>query len=626
MNLIIREIILWLKNGKIRTIPFQENKVNIITGDSGTGKSVIIDIIDYCFFASKTKIPDEKINENISWYGIKFDINDKQYLIARGALDKDRQVSSLYYFSPTGDVPLEPFHSLNEDELKVVIEKEFSIDSNVVIPYSGKKLKAGSKISFRYFFMFNTQSGDTIDHSEVYFDKLNDEKYLEALHRIFDLATGIDTVKNILIKDKISNLDKDITRLEKRKNSIENEISLFDKNLRSIVKKAKEYDLIPIDTKEIKEDIDNLKKLVENISLINTPESIKHLEKLQKTKSELKYKIRSYNKFKKEYSLYKQLQLDVFDSLKPIKYLKEHYQNIIKNPIIDDLLDILETEMKAIKEEIGGKKPFDINVDYEINRLKIGLTLVQKEIDKMPQNNLTFNTEIEKFIFIGEIKSKLELYKNGDTEVFNEEELTNKKNELEQLKSKLESELLDKELVVKVLEELIQYYLKKSSAALGIYKDYQAVFNYSKKVLQLKKEGSLVPSIVGSSSNHMFMHICFMLGLHELIIKQEVPYIPNFLILDQPSRPYYGEDGTRDKTKISWNQIPQDDKSKLTIAFTVLSEFITHINQEYNKQFQVIVLEHIPESIWKDAKLENVVLVDKEFRDGNALIPDDLLD
>ncbi|MFS0891754.1 hypothetical protein [Peribacillus frigoritolerans] len=29
------------------------------------------------------------------------------------------------------------------------------------------------------------------------------------------------------------------------------------------------------------------------------------------------------------------------------------------------------------------------------------------------------------------------------------------------------------------------------------------------------------------------MHLRFMLGLHELIIKQGVPFVPNFLILSQ---------------------------------------------------------------------------------------------
>ncbi|SDT08243.1 Protein of unknown function [Paenibacillaceae bacterium GAS479] len=624
MRFVINEIILWLKNKKVRTIPFHENKVNIITGESGTGKSVIIDIIDYCFFASKSKIPDEKINDNINWYGLKFEINDKQYVIARGALNQNRKVSSLYYFSPNAVVPEEPFQNIAESELKPVIETEFSIDSNVIIPYSGKKLKAGSKISLRYFFLFNTQSGDTIDHSEVFFDKLNDEKYYEALHRIFDLAIGIDTVKNIIVKEKIDTLEKDILRLERQKNAISNERNAFDSELRTIVRKAKEYDLISLEHNNLNDDLANLQNVLENVHTINTSDNMKELEKLQKKKNELKHKIRNYNKFKNEYNGFKKLELDTYESLKPIEHLKEHYGQLIEHPILSELLEILEVEMNKIKKELSNKKPFDINLDDDLKKLQVELEKVQRDIDKIPLNKSSFNTEINKFIFIGEIKSKLNLYKHGDQEVFREEELEKKKEELDQLKSELENEIVDRALVIRLLEELIQRYLDKSSDALGIYQDYQPVFDYKNKVLQLKKPGALVPSVVGSSSNHMFMHLCFMLGLHELIIKQDVPYVPSFLVLDQPSRPYYGEDEKKKNTK-KWSQIPQDDRTKITIAFTVLNDFITHVNEVYGRTFQMIVFEHIPETIWKTANLKNVVLVDEEFRDGNALIPDELL-
>lgn len=624
MRFVINEMNLWLKNKTVRSIPFFENKINVITGESGTGKSVIIDIVDYCFFASKTKIPDEKINENINWYGLKFEINDKQYVIARGALSDNRKVSSLYYFSPIGDVPIEPNPNITEDELKAVIEKEFSIDSNVTIPYSGKKLKAGSKISLRYFYLFNTQSGDTIDHSEVFFDKQNDEKYKEALHRIFDLAIGIDTVNNILIKDKIDTLEKDILRLERRKNAIIKENSVFDSDLRSIVKQAKEYDLISHETNSLNEDILNLQHVVENVRFMNTSENMRELERLQKKKNDIRHKIRSYNKFKNEYNGFKQLQSETFESLKPVDHLKENYGHLLQHSILNELLDFLETEMNEIKKEISNKRPFDINIDDDLKKLSKELDKIQKDIDKFPQNKKYFNTEIEKFVFIGEIKSKLRLFKHGDQEIFNEEDLEKKKDELEQLKSKLENEIVDRSLVIRLLEELIQQYLNKSSDAFGIYKDYQSVFDYKTKTLQLKKPTALVPSVVGSSSNHMFMHLCFMLGIHELIIKQGAPYVPSFLILDQPSRPYYGEEGNKKNTK-KWSQIPQDDRTKITIAFTVLNDFITHINEVYGQTFQIIVLEHIPESIWKTANLNNVILVDQEFRNGNALIPDEFL-
>ena len=625
MRFVIKEIILWLKNGKIRTIEFEDNKINIITGDSGTGKSVIIDIIDYCFFASKTKIPQEKINENILWYGLKFYINDKVYLISREALDDKGKVSSGYYFSPIGEVPNEPFRNISDIELKSVIEQEFNIDSNVVIPYGGKNLKAGSKISLRYFFMFNTQSGDTIDHSEVFFDKQNDEKYSEALQRIFDLATGIDSVKNILIKEKISNLEKEVSRLERQKLAVEKEKNAFDVNLRDIVRKAKAFDLITNETQSLEQDIENLRMIVSNATSISTSDNMKQLEKLQKKKSDLRFKIRSYNKFKDEYRNYIKLKSETFESLKPLVYLEDKVGELIRHPDLSVLLDILGKELRKIKNDISNRNPFDMNLDGDIKNLKAELENVQKDIDKLPLSKKSFDSEIEKFVFIGEVKSKLELYARGNQNEFSEYELKKRQEELELFKAELENEMVDRDLVVRLLEELIQRYLNESSDALGIYKGYQSVFDYRKKALHLKKPESLVPSIVGSSSNHMFMHLCFMLGLHELIMKQKAPFVPSLLILDQPSRPYYGGDGERKIYKKSWSQIPQDDRTKITIAFKVMNNFISRINNEYGQSFQMIVFEHIPPTIWEDANLSNVILVDEEFKDGNALIPESMV-
>ncbi|MED1170297.1 AAA family ATPase, partial [Bacillus paranthracis] len=200
MKFYIKKLILWLRNGENREYDFLPNKVNVITGESGTGKSEILSIIDYCFFYSRADITEEKINENVNWYGIQFVINDKTYTIARGKIVK-RKVSSEYYFSPQGDIPNIPKSNFGEKELKLIIEKEFGITERTVFPYGGKKISLGSKISFRYFFMFNTQSGDTIDHSEVFFDKQNNDKYREALERIFELGIGRETEENRIVKE-----------------------------------------------------------------------------------------------------------------------------------------------------------------------------------------------------------------------------------------------------------------------------------------------------------------------------------------------------------------------------------------------------------------------------------------
>ncbi|BDU42409.1 hypothetical protein TUMSATVNIG3_12070 [Vibrio nigripulchritudo] len=44
MNFYIHKIVIWLKNGSKREVEFKNNKVNIITGSSNTGKTAILDI------------------------------------------------------------------------------------------------------------------------------------------------------------------------------------------------------------------------------------------------------------------------------------------------------------------------------------------------------------------------------------------------------------------------------------------------------------------------------------------------------------------------------------------------------------------------------------------------------
>lgn len=173
-----------------------------------------------------------------------------------------------------------------------------------------------------------------------------------------------------------------------------------------------------------------------------------------------------------------------------------------------------------------------------------------------------------------------------------------------------------RELFIKFLEEIIQDYIKLSEDALANYKDYLPLVDYTKKKLFLRKPKTDHSESVGSSSNHMFMQLFFSLGLHEAIIRKQSPFIPSFLIIDQPSRPYYGDD-TKKKTTLS-----NSDEYKINIAFKLLDEFMERVVVTLQSNFQIIVLEHVPPKIWEGMKY--VHLVDT-FDKDNALIPKEYL-
>lgn len=94
-------------------------------------------------------------------------------------------------------------------------------------------------------------------------------------------------------------------------------------------------------------------------------------------------------------------------------------------------------------------------------------------------------------------------------------------------------------------------------------------------------------------------------------------YIPSFLIIDQPSRPYFNsEEYNYADSEASVSK--KDDWSKVKAIFALWDSFFDAI-LEQNKHFQIIMLEHVSESAWSECKHVNLV----EVFDGvlNALIP-----
>ena len=56
MKSYIKSIIIFDKNGEKRVVPLKQG-VNIITGESKTGKSALVEIIDYCLCSTRCTMP-----------------------------------------------------------------------------------------------------------------------------------------------------------------------------------------------------------------------------------------------------------------------------------------------------------------------------------------------------------------------------------------------------------------------------------------------------------------------------------------------------------------------------------------------------------------------------------------
>ena len=82
MKSYIKAIVIFSKNGEKRVVPLRQG-VNIITGESKTGKSALVEIIDYCLCSSRCTIPKGKITDFSYLYSLVMCIDNKTYVIAR---------------------------------------------------------------------------------------------------------------------------------------------------------------------------------------------------------------------------------------------------------------------------------------------------------------------------------------------------------------------------------------------------------------------------------------------------------------------------------------------------------------------------------------------------------------
>lgn len=619
MNFYIDKLLLWLKNGKLRTLSFSNDKVNVITGNSKTGKTAILEIIDYCLCGSKETvvISYEHIAENVAWYGIRFFINDKVYTIARGEITEKGSFSKDYYFSQTGEIPERPCVKMEEAQIKAILEQEFSIDNEITVSYGGKSLRKNSKLSFRYFLMFNTLSKDIIDNGKSFFDKMHIERYRDVWPQIFDLALGVINFETLQVQKKIDGIQQEIYALENERRKSAKKLELYNESTSSLVKQAKEAGLINEDL-ELPDAFEALKDLLNNNNqgFANDFSVEQEYERLQQTHDGLTLQLAKLQRFKKSYNKYRDNLREEKEALQPIEYIYSHFSDKTSGEYFQ-FLNNLSRELSKVKSAIKGRRPFEYDIDCQIGELQQSIDELNAKLSQTAHVAYRTLPAAQKLISLGEIKAEYRRLEPPQDDNNIEKRINAKEKELEEFVSQTSEISEIRELTVKTLNEFIQSYIYVARNELDEHGEYGAWFDYKKAVLTLKKNKAAAIANISSSSDHLYMHLCLFAGIHHMLLSQNSPYVPSFLVIDQPSRPYFNtaEYSYKDsEAAIS----KKDDWSKVKGIFNLWDYFFEQVLSQ-KKHFQVIMLEHVSESAWNTC--HHINLVDVFDGEKNALVP-----
>lgn len=624
MNFYIKKIKLWFKtHSQPKEYTFEKNKVNVVTGDSSTGKSSILRVIDYCLLSRESAIVEDVINENVMWYGLAFHLNGHDYVVARKAPTNGRIGYDYYWAADTDEFPGDAFPKPTQGTSRAELQDFISREMHVPIV----KLEEGRQTmtpTFREMMMLNYLTEDIIATSGTYFDtQLNTDVRLDPfVIKLLRLGLGTEEQKEQDYQAKIAELDKKIKSEETNKNRDIKNKEQYESKLNGIKVKALELGLIENDaiTQEglmalVKEKVDEFNRMKRSYRKLG------ELAALHDRKREIGKTLIDYRNLRREYKRAVEYSEKVKDSLLPMEYLKANLNTSLLGEEALALYQSLDEAFKHAKNstEKQGELPPYFEQNYQA--LKAEERDVNNKIEECNQIARAFfdPNMLMKYMALAtdlkELKQKPEKY-IGDVE------LNKLSDELERLKKDLELVHHENEVRAKKYLEDVQSYYEQQTGMSSSYRGCEVKFSEAWRRLELHRNGAYFPiKNVGSKSNYMFMHLCFYLGLHQYLSSQQDSIVPNFLFIDQPSIPYYGNNRRKTQQQAGDLKIPiKDDESKLKEAFRLINSFMSQ-NVGEDSDFQIILIEHADPEYWKDLDYFETRYVFTEDRDY-GLIPE----
>src|SRR5579875_993855 len=64
------------RDGARRDVEFNPGRLNIVTGESKTGKSALLDMVEYCLGRDTIMMPVGPITSTVVWYAALFQLSD----------------------------------------------------------------------------------------------------------------------------------------------------------------------------------------------------------------------------------------------------------------------------------------------------------------------------------------------------------------------------------------------------------------------------------------------------------------------------------------------------------------------------------------------------------------------
>ena len=424
------------------------------------------------------------------------------------------------------------------------------------------------------------------------------------------------------INEELKDLQKKKKKFNNYKRRLEKETDGFNKLLAKLVKTCIDAQLLKENVKESSDEdqIAALKGILEEnmIPKENMDECDKEFKSLQEKHSQISLQLANISRAKNEQQEYiKSLGL-IEDSLRPVEVLYEKINDQGANMWTSHVISSLKSSLAKISSNKHQTEILPIVSEQAIQSLNAQMKSIEDRMEIITKQKGSLYQQVNNLRLIGFLESKVEeltqLWQNKQKkeskkiEIFVEED-AQRISVLEKAKEEIEQKQLN---IKSELNECIQH-IFDGFQHMEHYEHCYTKYEIEQERLMLNNGKSIFNyDTIGSQSNYMFLHLCFFLGIHRYFFENlNVRHVGQFLFIDQPSIPYYAGS----------ENVKTTDKEKLLDAFAGINRFMKYVIEEKKEQFQIILVEHAPETYWTGENNLDYFVTKETFTSGNALIP-----
>ena len=629
----IRELVLYGYNGKVRHLPFALWQVNIITGRSKSGKSVVGDIIDYCLGGDSCNIADGVVRDNVAWYGLLLQFEHERVFVARKNPDKGQQTTGVCYIDIGEKIEVPDncdFSSnTNVSGIEESLTRRIGISENLNTPPEGQsRLPLAANIRHALYYCFQGQ--DEIAAKNFLFHHQSDDFITQAIKDTIPYFLGAISEEALALENERSILKRKLT-LEKRK--LEKNRYLMgggSERAISLIGEARQAGLIDASTQIDYQNYREMYSVLQTAmnwspSMIGSNSGMDRLTFLQSKLQEIRdefdeigISLDNARKFVGETAGYSGEAQHQKMRLESIGLFEQLNFNPGKCPLCSGTLEQPLPSVERIKASIVNLDKSIANVTREQPKLRAFISDLEREREKKQEEIKALEAEIDGLYqqeserarlrdinarrgkVVGRISLWVESVEN-DTESEKQEQV------VKRIEGRIKEidDILDRDSVEERKQSAlsrIQEDMTKWAKALQLeHSDNPYRLDLNKVTVVVDKPERPVPlKQLGSGSNWVGVHLIAYFALQRFFVNANRP-VPRFLFLDQPSQVYFPSE--LDEKQIDWNEVNK------------MYQFIIDRTNELNGKLQVIVVDHadLKEDSFRQFICENWWPIDKNL-------------